>query len=406
MACPPSLCQWNREVALHFPHLNKPLAAGLALWSLGIIVAQHCGLTAVAWALSALLDEPFNNLRERLRDLYREKEAKAGAKRGLKRQQLDVSVCWAPWLRWIVSGWKHKQLAIALDATNLGSRFTVLAVSVLYRGCAVPVAWKVMAGGQQGAWNPQWKELLKAFQGAVGPDWKVIVMGDRGVYSAELYQAIVDISWHPLLRVGTQGNVRPEGWHHWTPVKQLVSEPGKRWQGRVEAFKKSPVKLRCTLLGFWGKDHKDPWLVVTDLPPQAADVCWYGLRAWIEQGFKRLKRGGLQWQGTRMTDPGRAERLWMALALATWWMVSVGAEADAEANGTHAETIPETMEEAPRTDCIRRPPRLIGVYRLGSNRIVAALMRQEELPIGQGLAENWPRLPNDATQEKTPKEPA
>ena len=24
----------------------------------------------------------------------------------------------------------------------------------------------------------------------------------------------------------------------------------------------------------WGEGHEEPWLVVTDLPPEAADVCW------------------------------------------------------------------------------------------------------------------------------------
>ena len=57
------------------------------------------------------------------------------------------------------------------------------------------------------------------------------------------------------------------------------------------------------LLGYWGEEHKDPWLVLTDLAPECADACWYGLRAWIEQGFKRSKRGGWQWQHTRMDDP-------------------------------------------------------------------------------------------------------
>jgi hypothetical protein len=31
-----------------------------------------------------------------------------------------------------------------------------------------------------------------------------------------------------------------------------------------------------------------------------------------------------------MDDPARAERLWMAIAIATWWWLSVGGEADAQ----------------------------------------------------------------------------
>ena len=73
-------------------------------------------------------------------------------------------------------------------------------------------------------------------------------------------------------------------------------------------------------------------VLLTDLPPEASTACWYGLRAWIEQGFKITKRAGWQWQRTHMTQPDRAARLWLAVAVATLWLLSVGGEAE--------ETIP------------------------------------------------------------------
>ena len=77
----PGLYQWNDVVGKRFPHLSKPMAASLALWSLGMIVARSCSLTAVAWAWVPILKEKFYTVRERLRDLYREAPAKAGAQR-------------------------------------------------------------------------------------------------------------------------------------------------------------------------------------------------------------------------------------------------------------------------------------------------------------------------------------
>ena len=74
----PGLYQWNNIVGKRFPHLSKPMAACLALWSLGMIVAGSCSLTAVAWAWKPILKQKFYTLRERLRDLYREAPAKAG----------------------------------------------------------------------------------------------------------------------------------------------------------------------------------------------------------------------------------------------------------------------------------------------------------------------------------------
>src|SRR5215471_20834039 len=113
MSRPPGLYQWNAVVGKRFPHLSKPVAACLALWSLGMILARSCSLTAVAWAWQPILNEKFYTLRERLRDLYREASAKAGK----QRSELDLGTCWAPWLSWVLEGWKNRQVALALDAT-------------------------------------------------------------------------------------------------------------------------------------------------------------------------------------------------------------------------------------------------------------------------------------------------
>lgn len=384
----PGLYQWNDVVAKRFCHLSKPMAACLALWSLGMIVARSCSLTAVAWAWAPILKEKFYTVRERLRDLYREAPAKAGA----QRCELDLGTCWAPWLAWVIDGWSNQQLALAVDATTLGQRFTVLAVSVLYRGCAVPVAWKVLKATEKHAWEPEWKRLLSHFHQVVPTGWDVIVLADRGLYAKWLFEAITALGWHPLLRVNNQGKFRPQGWYHWRSLKGLVTQVGQRWQGRGTAFKNAPGRLECTVLACWGEGHAEPWLVVTDLPPEAAEVCWYGLRAWIEQGFKRIKRGGWQWQYTRMKDPARAERLWLAVAIATWWLLAVGGETEA--------TVPmETLGAVPQTQRRRRPRwRLIAVFHRGWTQIIAALLHHETLPCGKGKPEPWPRiLPPDMT---------
>jgi hypothetical protein len=378
----PGLYQWNDVVAKRFAHLSKPMAAALALWSLGMILARSCSLTAVAWAWTPILKEKFYTIRERLRDLYREAPAKAGR----QRCELDLGTCWAPWLAWVIDGWTGRQLPVAVDATTLGQRFTVLAVSVLYRGCAVPVAWKVLKATEKHAWEPEWKTLLSHFRQVVPADWNVIVLADRGLYAKWLFEVIVALGWHPLLRVNGQGKFRPQGWYHWITLAELVPQVGQRWQGRGTAFKKAAGRLDCTLLAAWGEGHAEPWLVVTDLPPEAAEVCWYGLRAWIEQGFKRIKRGGWQWQYTRMEDPARAERLWLAVAIATWWLLTVGGESEAAVPVETLGAVPQTQRSR------RRRWRLIAVFHQGWTQIIAALLHHEPLPGGGGKPEPWPQM--------------
>jgi hypothetical protein len=387
-----ALYQWQAIVGKRLPHLSKPMAACLALWSFGMIIARSCSLTAVAWTLAPILTRKRFTVRERLRDLYREGSAKAGD----QRRTFELSTCWAPWLSWVTDAWSQQQLAVALDATSLGQRFVVLAISVLYRGSAVPVAWKILRATEKHPWNPEWQTLLQQFQHVVPAGWKVIALADRGLYSKELYQAIQGVGWHPLLRINRQGYFRPAGCYHWRRLDKLIQRPGQRWQGRVTIFKNAPGRLESTLLADWAEGHKEPWLVLTDLVPQAADVCWYGLRVWIEHSFKETKSGGWQWQHTRMTDPERAERLWLAIALATWWLLSVGGEAD-------SEVATETLGAVPNTDGSRRSRwRLVAVFRSGWTLIMAALINHQRLPLGTGHPEPWPimLLPTSKPQRR------
>src|SRR5262249_46284913 len=160
--------------------------------------------------------------------LYRE----GSAKKGPHRASLDLGSCWAPWLGWVLKGWHSQQVALALDATTLGQRFVVLAISVLYRGSAIPVAWKIMEARNQDSWQPEWQTLLSHFQKVVPANWKVIVMADRGLYAKWLFQAITALGWHPLLRIQIHGKFRPRGWRGWQSLDRLVPRVGCRWHGQ------------------------------------------------------------------------------------------------------------------------------------------------------------------------------
>jgi len=386
------LSRWLSTLSTFLPHLSKPQLSVLALYSIGIILAHSCGLSTVATILAYLLSRSERSTREHLRDWYRDAPHKSGAKRGRKRRSLDVASCFAPLLRWVVA-WHDpscRQIALAIDASTLGQRFTILSICVVIRGCAIPVAWKIVEATRAGAWRPHWVALFEALDGAVPPDWKVIVAADRGLYAKWLFTTIQARGWHPLLRINRQGQYCPPGASTFRPLKQVVDRVGQRWSGSVTCFATKERQLACTLLARWDTGYREPWLIVTDLPASAADVAWYGLRAWIECGYKDSKRGGWQWQATKMTSPARAERLWLVLAVATLWVVSVGCEAEA------GLPVP-VLEGLPEQHVARRQARRGGMgremscFRRGRLVLVAALCSGQEVPLGKLLPEPWPK---------------
>jgi hypothetical protein len=101
----------------------------------------------------------------------------------------------------------------------------------------------------------------------------------------------------------------------------------------------------------------------------------------IEQGFKIVKQGGWQWQRTRMTDPERAAHLWLAVAVATLWLLSVGGEADQSVPASTFLVLTTAL------GCTRRQRRatrlrLVSVFRQGWVAILTAAAKQ--LLLGRG----------------------
>jgi hypothetical protein len=327
------LTSWNAELATRFPDFPAPVVAVLALYSFGMVLARVSGLATVVLFLAEHLRAASAALRKRLREFYLDAEDKSGTKQGQKRRDFDPADAFAPLLRWALCLWEGKYLPLAIDVTNLGDRFHVLCVSVVARGLAIPVAWKVLRGGVKEPWHPHWCALLARLKAAVPTDWTVVVLSDRGLESPALFGVIVALGWHPLMRVKKGGAFRPTGWGRSYPMHQLAGRVGVSFNAEGLAY--SGTKMGCTLLARWEEGYAEPWLVLTDLPPESASAAWYGLRTWIEQGFKVIKGGGWKWDQTRMEGPERVERLWLVLAVATLWVVALGV-AD-EARETHRE---------------------------------------------------------------------
>ena len=246
MSCHSPVTEWTTLIRLYFPHLSKPQATVLALWSLGMVLARSCALTAVATFLAVWLRRQEQTVRQQLREFCYEAEAK----RGDQRQALCVEHCFVPLLAWVLSRWQGTQLALALDATTLGTRFTVLAISVVYRGCAIPVAWTILPANQPHAWRREWLRLLRTLRPAIPTGWTVIVLADRGLYAGWLFRR--SSAWAGTHSCASMpgGTFRPSGQAGRLPTAQLhpagrdlLARYGHRLQEPTTSVALHPARL-------------------------------------------------------------------------------------------------------------------------------------------------------------------
>jgi hypothetical protein len=363
------LKDWSKIVSAHFPHLSLPEIAGLGTWSFGMVMTNSSSLTRVSQLIAKINGESTNTVRRRLKEWYLDSESK----KGKKRRELDVSKCFAPLLSWVLSLWtsEEKWLPLAIDATYVGQNFTVLSIHVLYQGCGIPVAWKIVKGTEKGSWKPLWQELFQSLSEIVPNDWQVIVSADRGLYADWLFSEICALNWHPFLRINHQGTYQIRGETEWRCLDKVVQNTGMKWSGDVTCFKSNP--LDCTLLASWDEGYKEPWLILTDLEPKQGDVLWYGFRSWIESSYRDFKSDGWQWHKTRLQEPSRAERLWLAMAVATLWTLTLGSDQQSYFYETEKNK-PALDNEGKQKSESKKTNRIISCFLQGLINIVANLL--------------------------------
>ncbi len=368
----------------HLPDLRPAQRLGLALWVYGTVLAGSACQVAVVAALLPLFATA-HAARQYLREwLY------DGADRAAPcHSQLDIAACFAPLLRWVVGWWRGTELALAIDATARGDEVVVLTVAVLYRGGAIPVAWHVLPANQPGAWMAPILALLDRLAPAVPATWTVLVLTDRGLWSRRLWDGIREHGWHPLMRVRQEATFAPQDQRR-RPAISLIPGPGHAWVGAGTAFKHRDVRRQGTLIVAWEAGPPAPWLVLTDLAPEQVGVCWYGLRTWVELGFRAMKGVGWQWERTRRTEPERVARHWLVLAVAMLWTLATGTRAE---DAARLGLAPANLRTPPP---VTAPPavRWLSLFQRGLAWLRWQLLRQRRLWTRRWLSpEVWPEPP-------------
>jgi hypothetical protein len=90
-----------------------------------------------------------------------------------------------------------------------------------------------------------------------------------------------------------------------------------------------------------------------------------------------------------MSNPARAKRLWLALAVGTLWLVRVGGAEEAMTAAPLPELGALDGDERPKA----RRWRLVSVFARGWIEIVVALLKHRRRPLGRMLPEPWPTIP-------------
>ena len=209
MFCQAGFDQWLRTIMQHLPHLSKPQATVLALWSFGMVLARSCALTAVSHLLAKGLQAQGADRTAAAARMVLRHPTQAGRQApSTPRRDLFCPSCWAGssaggrarnW-RWpsMPQRWGHGSWCWR----------SVWSIAVV----AIPVAWEVLLVGPKGGGL---ESHLRHSAGQAQESHTRYLDGhcpDRpwpGV--GHSFNKITELKWHPMMRVKKGGKFRPKG---------------------------------------------------------------------------------------------------------------------------------------------------------------------------------------------------
>ena len=218
-----------------------------------------------------------------------------------------------------------RRLLLVLDETPLSDHLRVMAVRLIVRKRAYPLALRCYKANTR---PPQplprlIRRLLVQVAADLPPDADVTLLSDRGLTWPRVLDLTRRLGWHFVGRVQGQTAVRlSDGTRG--PANALCPRPGSaRMETAAEVFCAAGWR-RMNLVCVWRPGAAEPWLLVSDLPADRNRCVDYSRRMRIEQSFRDDKSAGLQWHKSHVRDPAHAERLLSLMALAMILCIQLG----------------------------------------------------------------------------------
>lgn len=242
--------------------------------------------------------------------------------RWLDNNRLKVEPLYGPLIEKALEGWMGKRVSVALDTSMLWNTYCLIRLSVIYRGRAVPLGWRVIEHGSAMVSFETYKALLDEAKTRLPLACVVVFLADRGFADTQLMSHLKGLGWHWRIRITSNFWIHPS---HLAPfqVGEIDLQPGHMsfWQGVSMTDKRfGPVHL--AMARPLGSDEY--WYVISDEAAELKTLEEYGLRFDIEENFLDDKSNGFQLESSRMRSAEALERLCFVLAMTTLYLVSVG----------------------------------------------------------------------------------
>jgi len=296
--------------------LGKRSLGRLSVLVIGIIKGVHASPAQIACALGELRLSPAQDesIERRIRRIEND-------------PNLCVERCFYPLVRTFLEHGHLHELILVIDATTQKEHLVLLSVNIWYRGRSLPLAWTNWPANTPLEGESFWERVAAVLAVAArilpaGVD--VVVLADRAFGCPAFTDLVSACNWHWIVRVQDQ-TVYRDRCERQGPIASLVHYRGERKKLSGQVFKKARWRSASVLV-FWGRRHRRPLCLVSDLRPTWELLGLYRRRFPIECTFRDYKSYGWHWEQGQVRNLAHIQRLLLGMALAVWLTILAGTQ--------------------------------------------------------------------------------
>ena len=220
-------------------------------------------------------------------------------------------------------------VVLVMDGSGVGRGCTALMIHAVYKGRALPLAWRVRQGPKGHFPEDLHIAVVELISEVIPEGAKVVFLGDGEFDGTALQATLNKVGWAYACRTALSTVAIWEGVTFRLDTLGACSKPGtlialKQVQFTRDAY--GPVMV----LSCWAKGYHEPLYLVSNMDAAEEACRYYQKRFRIETFFADQKSRGFHIHKSHIADPQRLSRLLIAACLAYIWIIYLGSICEGE----------------------------------------------------------------------------
>jgi hypothetical protein len=243
--------------------------------------------------------------------------------RWLDNERILEEVYFLPYAEILLAHLACETLVLVMDGSVVGRGCVALMIHVIYKGRALPLAWRVRQGPKGHFPEELHIALVNLIRACLPEGTQVVLLGDGEFDGTTLQETLNEAGWCYVCRTAQSTVATWEGETFRLDTLGVCSKPGTLialQEVQITRNAYGPVMLLCC----WAMGYAEPLYLVSNMDTAEEACRYYQKRFRIETFFSDQKSRGFHIHKSHISDPQCLSRLLIAACLAYIWMIYLG----------------------------------------------------------------------------------